>query len=97
MRIHCTYRAGSLPGYHQRRTRFRYHEDTVVAERALGQWHGRAWRSPVHMLRWSSRLTLRIVDVHAARLRDAERDGCVFDRGDLPDDAWVWVIAVEAE
>lgn len=42
----------------------------------------RVWRSPIHMPRWASRLTLQIVDVRLERLHDmtaadARAEGCV--------------------
>lgn len=32
------------------------------------------WRSPIHMPRWASRITLEIVNIHAERLQDISKD-----------------------
>lgn len=40
---------------------------------------GIVWRSPIHMPRWASRLTLTVTDVRAQRLQDISEDDAVAE------------------
>lgn len=50
----------------------------MVSYRADGE-EGHAWRSPIHMPRWASRLTLEITDVRAQQLRDMTSEDAVAE------------------
>lgn len=45
----------------------------------------RRWRSPIHMPRWASRLTLELTDVRVQRVQDISYDDCI-DEGWHPAD-----------
>jgi len=68
------------------------HHGHVLEASPRGQWgfarYGGRWRSPIHMPRWASRLTLTVTDVRVQRLQeiseaDAWAEGC--RRGDATD------------
>ena len=40
---------------------------------------GHSWRSPLHMPRWASRLTLEVTDVRVQRLRDIAEDDAIAE------------------
>src|SRR3990167_4824193 len=40
------------------------------------QWGVVHWRSPIHMPRWASRITLRITDVRVQRLQGISMEDC---------------------
>lgn len=48
--------------------------DTIVY-RVDEEWNG-PWRSPIHMPRWASRLTLEITKIRAERVQEISRDDC---------------------
>lgn len=54
-----------------------------AAARGVTSWgHGESpdrWRSPIHMPRWASRLTLRVTDVRVERLGDISAEDCVAE------------------
>lgn len=37
------------------------------------------WRSPIHMPRWASRLTLEVVEVRVQRVQDISTEGCIAE------------------
>lgn len=48
-------------------------------------WH--SWRSPIHMPRWASRLTLEVTEVRAQRLQEISEDDAIaegIERQELP-------------
>lgn len=71
---------------------------------ANGQPTDGRWRSPIHMPRWASRLTLIVTDVRVQRLQDISEDDAIAegiertsgsittycDYEDYPDDPYEW-------
>ena len=48
-----------------------------------------AWRSPIHMPRWASRLTLTVTDVRVQRVQEISAEDCAREGVVIPDSALI--------
>jgi hypothetical protein len=68
-------------------------EPTEVPDWAFGDGKFR-WRSPIHMPRWASRLTLTVTEVRVQRLQEISRDDAIAEGLTLASNAieefWRW-------
>lgn len=67
---------------------FRVIENSQEASEAWGKAHrsGNAWRSPIYMPRWASRLTLEVTEVRAQRVQEISEEDARAE-GVRPNDA----------
>lgn len=62
-------------------------EDWVVAHD--NNKHRDAWRSPLYMPRWASRLSLRVTDVRVQRLQDLSEEDAIAELGLVDHPMWI--------
>lgn len=65
---------------------------TLPIEYRAATGDGGPWRSPIHMPRWASRLTLEVTNVKVRRVQEMSEADAHLNRIEWGSNPWVWVI-----